>query len=423
MRQLYNFFVYLATPLVFLFLFLRGRRQKAYRKRWRERLGYVKYDASGGQRPIWVHAVSVGEIQAAAPLINWLLQNYPEQRIFVTTITPTGSKRALEMFGDAIDHSYLPYDIAGAVQRFLRRVNPCAGIIMETEIWPNLYHHCHQQNIPLVLANARLSDKSLKRYLKIPGPGLLRSTLQKLSCIAAQSQQDANRLLELGANADSVHVTGNMKFDLAVPADLQDKVEGLRPLWGPTPTWIAASTHDGEEKMALEAHRQILKFKPDVNLILAPRHPERTAAVKQMVVQAGFEPKLHSHSPHNCNPGDVYIVDTLGELLTFYSLADVVFVGGSLVPIGGHNMMEPAALGRAILSGTHLDNFVEAAETLTNANAIQLIEDTDTFAVAVLDLLSDAVARDRMGRAAQAVVEGNRGALANVCKLVAERIA
>ncbi|HSC83364.1 MAG TPA: lipid IV(A) 3-deoxy-D-manno-octulosonic acid transferase, partial [Pseudomonas sp.] len=364
-RRLYTLILHLALPLICLRLLWRAWRAPAYGRRIGERFAFgLGAFAPGG---IWVHAVSLGESIAAAPLIRELLARYPHLPITVTSMTPTGSERIQALFGSRIQHCYLPYDLPWACKRFLCKVQPQLAVIMETELWPNHIHQCAMRGVPVVLANARLSERSARgyaRFTKLTAP-----MLGELSLIAVQSEAEAERFRQLGARPDCVEVTGSIKFDLSVDPQLQQRATALRAEWGATarPLWIAASTHAGEDEIILAAHRQLLQQFPQALLILVPRHPERFASVFELCTREGFGTVRRSLGVAVTAETQVLLGDTLGELLFLYALADLAFVGGSLVANGGHNLLEPAALGKPLLSGPHLFNFLEIATLLREA--------------------------------------------------------
>ena len=341
MRILYLLAVYLTAPVISAVLLARGLRDRSYWHNFRERFGL------GPRRPphgVWVHAVSVGEVQASAPLVTALARRHPDLALTVTTFTPTGAARARALFGNIAEVRYVPYDLPGAVRRFLKRVDPALAVIFETELWPNLYRECGRRRVPLVLASARISERSLGRYRRLGA--LFRDALSQASIVAAQGEADAARFRALGADAASTHVTGNLKFDFELPEDLAERGRRLRRHYARgRPLWVAGSTHEGEEAAVLEAHAQVRGTHPDALLAIAPRHPQRFAAVAQLLGEAGVTFTRRSHGEQ---AGDearaVLLLDSLGELLEFYAAADVAFVGGSLVPLGGHNLLEPAAL-------------------------------------------------------------------------------
>lgn len=418
-RATYTALLTLLLPLVLLRLAWRGRRNRGYWRRWGERLGRYRLPALEGS--LWVHAVSVGEVQAAAPLIKALRARHPDRPVVVTTTTPTGSERVKAAFGDAVFHVYLPYDLPGPVNRFLRRVRPAAAVIMETEVWPNLFAACARWGVSITLANARLSERSAAGYRRIAP--LTREALAHVTTIAARGEADAERFRALGAPAERVKVVGNLKYDLEVPRDLADRAEALRRDWGEgRPVWVAASTHEGEDGKVLEAFARVRRDHPDCLLVLVPRHPERFDTVAALCERNGLA-VVRRTEDRPVDPGiPVFLGDTLGELALFYAAADLAFIGGSLVPTGGHNMLEAAALGRAVVTGPHLFNFQEVSEHMLTAQALVRVEDADELGEAVARLLADSVERARMGEAGRALVAGNRGALERLVALIEENI-
>lgn len=415
MRYLYTFVMYLATPLIVLRLLLRGMRYGNYHRRWPERFGLFAKPAFGGS--LWVHAVSVGEVNAAEPLIKALKRDYPNAPLVVTTVTPTGSARVHQLFGDSVFHVYLPYDLPFAVHRFLKRVRPRLALIVETEIWPNLYFACRRRGIPLMIVNARLSERSLRGYR--PMRSLVRAALRTVHQIAAQSRSDAARYRLLGAEPTRIVVSGNLKFDMPVPDGAVDKGAALRAQWGRLrPVWIAASTHEGEELPVLEAHLEVLRRLPDALLLIAPRHPERFKPVEHSARSLGFAVATRSADGVPASLHQLFVIDAMGELMPFYAAADLAFVGGSLVPIGGHNVLEPAALARPVLVGPHTFNFEEITLTLIGEGGAQRVTHAQQLGRDVLDLLRDAGLRERMGGRARHVFDSERGAVGRVMTLI-----
>lgn len=420
LRLFYTLVMYFAMPILLLRLAVRGLRYGDYHRRWHERFGFFR--APGFSGSLWLHAVSLGEVNAAEPLIRAMMQRYPQRAMVVTTGTPTGSDRVRQLFGDRVFHVYLPFDLPLSVHRFLRRVRPCIGIIVETEIWPNLYHACHDRGIPLIIANARLSRRSLRGYA--PVQALLKSALSCVTHVAAQSRLDAARYRLLGARGAHVNVVGNLKFDMPVKDGLMAKGAQLRAAWGARrPVWIAASTHEGEEQEALQAHLAVLKHLPDAMLLLAPRHPERFASVEQMVRTQGFRFAARQADRLPEASTQCFLIDAMGELLMFYAATDVAFVGGSLVHIGGHNVLEPAALATPVLVGPNTFNFEGITETLIKCGAAMRVRSAEELGAAVLALLRDDLRRRRMGEAAQCAFERERGAVERVMVLVNEALA
>lgn len=412
--------LYLLTPVILYRLAFRGLRARGYFSRWFERFGF--FPDPRIQRSIWVHAVSVGEVNAAAPLIDALKEQYPDDSLVVTTVTPTGSDRVRQLWGDQVYHVYLPYDLPGAVGRFLGRTRPRIALIMETEIWPNLFRQCDRAGIPILIANARLSRKSLDGY----GPvrPLIRVAIRSTTFIAAQSQRDAQRFLELGARPERVRVVGNLKYDMHVSDDLPAQAQKARAQWGEKrPVWIAASTHEGEELTVIEAHSLLLRRFPDALMIVAPRHPERFRPMVQLCRSYGFLTACRSEDGLAGPDTQCFVLDTLGELVPFCAAADVAFVAGSLDPIGGHNVLEPAALGIPVLVGPNTFNFAEVTELLIEHGACERIDSAETLTAALQRLLGQPELRQRMGEAAIAVVLAERGAVAQTLEIVQRLLA
>jgi 3-deoxy-D-manno-octulosonic-acid transferase len=403
--------MFIATPLLMLRLWARGMRYGDFHERWRERFGLFTAP-SFPRGTLWVHAVSLGEVNAAEPLIKAMMQRYPERPMVVTTVTPTGSERVRQLFGDSVFHVYLPYDLPHTVARFLQRIRPVAAVIVETEIWPNLYSACCKRGIILVIVNARLSRRSLRGYL--PFRPLARQALRCVDYVAAQSFTDAARYRLLGAIPSRISVAGNLKFDMPLSTALAGESARMREQWGPErPVWIAASTHEGEELLALQAHLEVLKRFPDALLLLVPRHPERFRAVEQTIRGLGFRTALRSEDGLPSSSSQCFLVDAMGELMTFYASADVAFVGGSLEPIGGHNLLEPAALSRPVLVGPHTFNFEGIARTLIRDGGAREVS-AQNLGRSVRELLEDPQARERMGAAGHRVVERERGAVTRI---------
>lgn len=417
-RTLYTLMFHLGLPLVALRLWLRARKAPAYRQRIGERFAVgLPAMRRGG---IWVHAVSVGESIAAAPMIRALLERYPDAPITVTCMTPTGSERIRAMFAQEprIQHCYLPYDLPWAAGRFLDHVQPRLGIIMETELWPNHIAQCARRGIPVMLANARLSERSARGYGRFAR--LTRPMLAQMSGFAVQTEVEARRFIDLGARPECVTVTGSIKFDLSIDPQLLESAARLREQWQTTgrPVWIAASTHAGEDESVLAAHRQVLASHPDALLILVPRHPERFGSVHDLCQQQGFATVRRS-TGQDVNPAtSVLLGDTMGELLFLYALADVAFVGGSLVPNGGHNLLEPAALAKPVLSGPHLFNFLEIAGMLRSAGALEEVNDATALAAAVQRLFDQPQLAESMASAGLNVMKANQGALQRLLDLI-----
>ena len=388
---------------------LRGVRDPQYRDRLPERFGFTHLKFSIA--PIWIHAASVGELQAAIPLIKRLLSNNDHRPVLVTTTTPTGAARVNAVFAQQVQHAYLPYDTAGAVHRFLRRIQPHCLVIIETELWPNLLKACLTQKIPVTLASARISARTAARYHYLRQ--LFSDVLPQVA-VAAQTNEDAQRYQRLGAVPERTQVTGNLKFDIEVDQSTITLGQHLKAALHARPVWIAGSTHAGEEAQVLQAHRQVLAHQPDALLILVPRHPQRFAQVAQFLTAQPFKfvSRSAGHSPTSEHA--VWLIDTVGELMSFYAASDVAFVGGSLVPIGGHNLLEPAALGLPVLTGPSVFNAPDICEALKAQHALSQVDSSEALAEHVIELLSSSTQRRAMGEAANRVVQQGRGALNKV---------
>jgi 3-deoxy-D-manno-octulosonic-acid transferase len=420
LRFLYTLAMYLVTPLIMLRLMARGMRYGEYHRRWRERFGF--FTAPGFQGSLWVHAVSLGEVNAAEPLIKALMEAYPHSPLVVTTVTATGSERVRQLFGDRVFSVYLPYDLPFAVHRFLRNVRPRLSVIVETEIWPNLYFACRRRGIPMLIANARLSERSMRGYARLRG--VVRAALRCVTHIAAQSPADAERYRLLGAEPTQISVCGNLKFDMPIPVDAVRDGRAMRETWGQgRPVWIAASTHEGEELPVLEAHLEVLKRLPDALLLIAPRHPERFRMVESAVRSLGFNAATRSADGVPSHSTQCFVLDAMGELMPFYAASSVAFVGGSLTPIGGHNVLEPAALSIPVVVGPHTFNFEGITSALIEEGGALRIGAADELGEAVQRLLRDGKRREEMGLAARFVFERERGAVDRVMKLIDEALA
>ncbi len=414
MRFLYIVIAYLISPIVIGALAVRGFRERSQWRGFSERFGLGR--AVDG-RSIWVHAVSVGEVQAAVPLVEALLERFPHIPLVLTTVTPTGRARAQALFKQRVDVRYVPIDLPGSVRRFFQRVRPQLAVILETEIWPNLYHRCGRQGVPLVLASARISPRSVKSYRRLVG--LFRETLSNGIFIAAQSPQDAERFVSIGANPALTHVVGNIKFDFGYPPDIEARGHELRRLLGVhRPVWVAGSTHAQEEDELIAAHARVRERFSNALLVLVPRHPPRFADVAASLREQGIEFVSRTSGRPVTPQTQVFLLDTLGELPPFYAAGDVAFVGGSLVPIGGHNLLEPAALGLPIIAGPHNFNSADIAKLLAERGAVRLVQDSAGLAAVVGELLADPAARARMGAAGRKAVDENRGAVTRLMNFI-----
>lgn len=413
LRFFYTLVFIIALPVVFYRLWIKDKKVPGYRIRWPERFGI--YPAPTETRPVvWVHAVSVGEVVAATPVIRRLLES-GEVAVMVTTMTPTGSTRVAETFGQQVLHVYAPYDLPWTVAAFLRRTRPVLAIIMETELWPNMLHECARQKLPAVLANARMSARSARRYGRFA-----RATRQLLDClshVAVQNDEDGQRFLDLGLAPHKLTVTGSVKFDITISPALRNSVAELRASYGATrPIFIAASTHDGEDSILLDAFVQVLTIEPTALLILVPRHPERFDEVYELS-RARFSTCRRSSG--QCPGGTQVIVgDTMGEMMLLYGCADIAFVGGSLIERGGHNMIEPACWGLPIICGPHTFNFADISKRLTQVGGMVTVTDAGSLAAQVLDWLQKPQERQLVGLKAQQFAEQNRGAVERLMEIV-----
>lgn len=415
LQLLYTTLLYLIQPLIWIRLWVRGRKAPAYRKRWGERYGFYRKTLTPGG--IMLHSVSVGETLAAIPLVRALRHRYPDLSITVTTMTPTGSERVLSAFGSDVQHVYLPYDLPDAISRFLDKVDPKLVLIMETELWPNLIAALHKRNVPLVIANARLSARSAAGYARLGK--FVQTLLRRITLIAAQNEEDGERFIALGAKRNQLAVTGSLKFDISVTPQLATKAITLRRQWAPhRPVWIATSTHEGEESIMLDAHRKLLATFPDLLLILVPRHPERFPDTINLVRQAGLSYITRSSGDVPSPDTQVVVGDTMGELMLLYGIADLAFVGGSLVERGGHNPLEAAAHAIPVLMGPHTFNFKDICARLDEASGLITVIDAASLVKEISSLLTDEDYRNFYGRHAVEVLYQNQGALQRMLQLL-----
>ena len=411
-RRFYTLFFYLCLPIIFVRLFLRSRQAPQYRLRWGERLGFVR--SAPKPQGLLVHAVSVGETLAAVPLIKSIQADYPDLPITITTMTPTGSEQVRRNFSDSVFHIYIPYDLPGAVRRLLDKIKPKVLLVMETELWPNLVDQCQRRDIPVVIANARLSERSAVGYGRLDA--LVRPMLKQLSLVIAQTEQDSQRLQKLGMDGQRMIVGGNIKFDISLTEQIKTQAELVRRAWGidgenGRKVLIAASTHEGEEPMVLAAFQRLLVNHPTLLLLIVPRHPERFDEVVQLCEDRGLNILRRSRQEPCTAQTQVIVGDTMGELMTLYGIADIAFVGGSLVETGGHNLLEPAVWRLPIISGPHLFNFAEVDKLMSAADALIKVGSENELAAKVDGLLSAPELSDRVGEAAFKVVEQNRGSM------------
>jgi len=415
MRLLYVLLIYLVAPLAIAHEAWKALFNPEYRGRLGQRLGFVQRAARPGS--VWIHAVSVGEVQAAAGLVSELQRRYPTLPIVLTTVTPTGAQRARSLFKEGVQICYLPYDLPGSVGRFLDRISPQAVVILETEIWPTLYHQLGQRRIPLLLGSARVSTRSVDRYRRMAS--LFRDTLSHGILIGAQTPADADRFRAIGAAPGRVQVTGNIKYDLAIPVATIDAGRALRQQWGAgRPVWIAGSTHEGEEEAALAAHAVVRARHPDTLLLLVPRHPQRFDAVRALLRKRGV-PCAQRSSGTLPAPGDqVFLIDTLGELQMFYAAADIAFVAGSLVPIGGHSLLEPAVLGLPMLSGPHTHNSQDIADLFEQVGALRIVRSQEELGYRLIEWIGDPERARATGALGREAVAANRGAVDRLVAMI-----
>lgn len=425
-RLAYSLLFVLVLPIIFCRLIYKGRRLSAYKRRWAERFGFVSFVANKKKplKPIWVHAASVGEVLAVVPLIRLLRSQYANTPILITTMTPTGSEQVQLRFknelNDTIFHCYVPYDIGFIVHRFLNRLLPIALIILETELWPNLICMSSQKKIPVIIVNARLSPHSVKQYRLIKW--IMKPVLNQVSCVAAQSKIDVQRYLSLGLDATKIFNTGNIKYDLSIPKGTLEKGLALRKIWdkgGDSPrwVWIAASTHSGEESIILSVFSKLKIKYPSLLLLLVPRHPNRFEEVYQLCLKHTPNVIRKTQFKNNIYP-DIFLGDTMGDLWEYYAASDGVFLGGSLTPVGGHNLLEPAALGLPIVTGPYLFTILEMRDCFIQVQGLKIIKEAQGLESAIESFISQSSLAKAQGLAAQRVVEQNRGASHRILALI-----
>ena len=415
MRILYTTLFYLLLPFILFRLYWRGFKAPEYRKRWKERLAFYppKYPVD----VIWIHAVSVGEAEAVFPLLKQLQADFPSDKFLITCTTPTGSARIHAVLGDDVSHVYLPYDLPIVVHRFLAVFKPKIAIIMEKEIWPNLYAQCAKNNIPLMIINARLSANSAKGYKKIPA--LIKPALANVSWLVTQTEEDKARFIEIGAKAECIETSGNMKFDLVIDAHIIQQAQEIKKnSFANRFVWLIASTHENEEDIFLEIYPQLKQQIPELLLLIVPRHPERFNAVKQLVEKMQLTVCMRSTGLQCLAETDVYIADTMGELKLLYGVADVCFVGGSMVPVGGHNILEPAAMGVPILFGPYMVNFKEISNNVLALDAAIQCTSKDQIITTFVQLYNDPDYRKNVAFKAKDFVIQNQGATKKTAKII-----
>ncbi|EIU6868223.1 lipid IV(A) 3-deoxy-D-manno-octulosonic acid transferase [Vibrio parahaemolyticus] len=418
-RIVYTLLLALASPLLLFGLYKSKPNKPKFGSRWREHLG-ITPKLKSNDKPIWIHAVSVGESIAATPLIKALKEQNPEQSILVTTTTSTGAEQIAKL-GNLVEHRYMPIDFGFAIKGFLKAVQPKKMLIIETELWPNTLHNVHKAGIPITVVNARLSEKSCHNYAKIQR--LFNQLHPCLTQVLCQTDSDAERFERLGVNKEKLSVTGSIKFDIQISDHVKQQGEALRAQLGKDrPVWIAASTHKGEDELVLDAHRQVLKSHPNALLVLVPRHPERFGDVFTLCQQQGFN-TVRRTSTHAVETNtQVYLGDTMGEMLVLIGAADICFMGGSLIgdKVGGHNVLEPTALGLPIINGPSYFNFKEIVETLVSTEALVLLHDSHHLGTTILNLLNSPQQCEQMGSHSNEFMKHNQGALSLTVSLLNE---
>jgi len=419
-RFFYNVFMYLTIPLVMIYLLYRALKSDDYRGRLGERFGLKKLNIS---RPvILIHSVSMGETIAATPLIHQLVKDYPHHQVLVTTSTPTGSAVVKKNFGDSVSHCYLPIDLPGSVKRFLKQVKPHIAIVMETELWPNLIHQLSQRNTPTLLANARMSDRSMKGYLKKAAP-LMQEMLSKITQVSAQYTSDGERFVSLGLSEDKLNIGGSIKFELSIKPELKQQQSALKESWAPNrAVWVAGSTHPGENEQILAAHKTLLKQYPDLLLVLIPRHSERFNEVVTQAQAAEFNVVRRSEQKIPSKHCQVVIGDSMGEMLLLLGIADITYIGGSLIQRGGHNPLEPAALGKPIIMGPSCYNFSDISDKLIGAGGLKTVSDSSQLSDLITHLLNEPAQLATMGNNALQVVKNNQGTLGRLMSWVSTHL-
>ena len=419
MRAFYSCLFYLLIPFILARLIWRSIKAPAYRYRWSER--FALYNRAFTRNVIWLHAVSVGEAEALFPLARQIQQQHPDAKLLITTTTPTGSARVKAVMQESVEHVYLPYDIPCAVSRFIQCFKPRIAVIMETEIWPNLFAYCGKNDIPLYIINARLSEGSAKGYQKIPA--LTSSTLAHVKLIAAQTQDDANRFVAIGAQPARVKVLGNIKFDVKVPTEIIKQGLQLKAgLFEDRFVWLIASTHKDEEAIFLEIYKKIKPEIPELLLVIVPRHPERFGAVKKLCEQHRLAVVLRTSGEACHHHTDIYLADTMGELKLLYAAADVAFVGGSMIAAGGHNILEAAVIGTPIMFGPYMANFKDITEGALRQNAAIQCQNNSEVMRTIIALYADSTYRQSLAEKGKTFVRQNQGAITGILDILNQDI-
>lgn len=410
-RFLYSLLISLLSPLFVLRLFVKSVNEPGYRRQWWRRFALgMPSRMRSGDGLIWVHAVSVGELLAVAPLVERMLQEWPDKAVLITNTTPTGSEQTQKLFGDRVEHTWFPFDTPLVTGAFLRHWSPQLVVMVETEIWPNVMASAREQGIPVALVNARLSARSARGYARLGD--FTRETLKGFSLIAAQSKSDDRRFRRIGAEPDAMQVVGSIKFDIDLAAR-RGQLEVIKSELGSDiqsrPLWAAASTHPGEEQLIIDAYQALTQRGIATRLLLAPRHPNRTADIIKLLEKAGLSYQRRSEQVAVNIETDVLIIDTLGELSAFLGLADAAFIGGSLVPRGGHNPIEAAAWGCAVITGPHVINFATIVRDMERGGAIRVVVDQQELADRLASVWEGGK-QDSDAKRAQTFIETRRGA-------------
>ncbi len=416
MYKLYRILSYGAIPFALVRILYKGMKLPQYRQRIAERFGVVKFEHL--DRSLWIHAVSVGEVMTTIPVIKGLKEYFPEIPIVVTTTTPTGSRLVEKALKNKVYHTYLPYDVPFFVKKFITHINPIGFIVTETELWPSIFFELSEKNIPIFVINGRISPRSFKNYLKVKR--FIKDVLSRCKYILVQNQEYKTRFLRLGAREEQVIITGNIKFDVPINKDLVEKggkvkheaFKGKRII-------VGASTHEGEEKILLDVYSQLIKTKENLVLLLVPRHPERFLSVYNLIKSYGLTVHKRSDSllPFK-KEIQVYLGDSMGEMMMYYAMGDIAFVGGSFVKVGGHNFLEPAAVELPIISGPNVFNFQEIATMLADKGGLKIVKSKKELQDTILDLLSNRKKRDTMAKAAKEIAERNRGGLQKTLNII-----
>jgi 3-deoxy-D-manno-octulosonic-acid transferase len=413
--RVYSFFIYITTPLFILRLKLKSRTNKAYGKRILERFGFYNKEMFKTKHDIWLHAVSFGEVEVARLLIkHYLLDG---KRICVTTTTPTGSEHLIKIFGEQITHVYVPYEWPGAITRFLKQIQPNILVIIETELWPNLINICYKNKLPIIITNARLSQRSCNGYSYIKP--LMKYLMSLLSLVNAQSKVDGKRFVELGLPVDRLYVSGNLKFDAPIIEPSSDVINNLKhKLFLNRQIIMAASTHIGEDELILKSFTDLKKIYPELVLIIAPRHPERAQEISKLVKQYGFSFVRRRQNKNLILTDDVFLLDTLGELQLFYHVSTVAFVGGSLVEHGGHNVLEPLRAKVPAIVGPHMFNFAFITKELLKINGLLQVSTNKELTKVILDLLNNKELQMALIKAGENFINQHQGALKKNIEIV-----